>query len=323
MKHLTAGQRYEIRALLHVGKTKTEIASVIGVHKSTITRELRRNSYLGLKSYYPSYAQRKAEERRRRRAYNFKKTIPKTVFETARRLLEEDFSPEQIVGYCRREGIRMCSHERLYQWIWEDKRMGGNLYTHLRSRGRRYRKRGSTYNSRRLIPNRIDISERPEIVNRKERLGDYEIDTIVGASHDQHILTVVDRVGGRLWMKRLRTPTAKATSDALIDILAPLAKDGLGHTLTADNGLLFADHERVTIDTGILVFFARPYHSWERGCNENTNGLVRQYIPKGTNFDTLSDEYIQYVQEKLNRRPRKRLNFLSPVQYYDLVLTHP
>ena len=323
MKHLTAGQRYEIRALLHVGKTKTEIASVIGVHKSTITRELRRNSYMGLKCYYPAYAHRKAEERRRRRACNFKKTIPKSVFETARRLLEEDFSPEQIVGYCRREGIRMCSHERLYQWIWEDKRMGGDLHTHLRCRGRRYRKRGSIYNSRRLIPNRIDISERPEIVNRKERLGDYEIDTIVGASHNQHILTVVDRVGGRLWMKRLRIPTAKATSEALIEILAPLAKHGLAHTITADNGVLFVDHERVTNETGIPVYFARPYHSWERGCNENTNGLIRQYIPKGTDFDTLSDEYIQYVQEKLNRRPRKRLNFLSPVQYYDLILTHP
>lgn len=323
MKHLTAEQRYEIHALLRVGKSKTEIASIIGVHKSTITRELKRNSYMGLFSYYPGYANRKAEERRRRRASNFKRTIPRTVFETARKLLEEDYSPEQIVGYCRREGIRMCSHERLYQWIWEDKRKGGSLHTHLRTHGRRYRKRGLTNNSRSLIPNRKDIGERPDIVDRKERLGDYEIDTIVGASSRQHILTVVDRVSGKLWMVHLHTPTAKATSDALIAILTPLAQEGIAHTVTADNGILFADHERVTKATGTPIFFAKPYHSWERGCNENTNGLIRQYIPKGSNFDDLSDDYIQYVQEKLNRRPRKRLNFLSPVQYYSLLLTQP
>lgn len=321
MKHLTAGQRYEIHALLMVGKTKTEIANIIGVHKSTITRELKRNSYMGLKSYYPSYAQRKANERRRRRSCNFKRSIPGTVFETARKLLEEDLSPEQIVGYCKREGIPMCSHERLYQWIWEDKRRGGSLYTHLRTRGRRYRKRGCVNNNRCRIPNRTDISERPAIVNMKERLGDYEIDTIVGSSGRQHILTVVDRVGGRLWMRHLSKPTAKMTSDALISILAPLAKAGLAHTVTADNGRLFVDHERVTQATGIPVYFARPYHSWERGSNENTNGLIRQYIPKGTDFDSLSEDYIRYVQDKLNRRPRKRLNFLSPVQYYDLLLT--
>jgi IS30 family transposase len=321
MKHLTAGQRYEIHALLRVGKNKTEIASVIGVHKSTITRELKRNSYMGLRRYYPSYAIRKAEERCRRRASNFKKYIPLIVFETARKLLEEDYSPQQIVGYCRREGIPMCSHERLYQWIWEDKRMGGSLHTHLRTRGRRYRKRSLTNNSRSKIPNRKDISERPDVVDRKERFGDYEIDTIVGASSRQHILTMVDRVSGKLWMRHLHTPTAKFTSDVLIAILAPLAKEGIAHTVTADNGVLFADHERVTKLTGIPIFFARPYHSWERGCNENTNGLIRQYIPKGSNFDDLSDDYIQSIQEKLNRRPRKRLNFLSPAQYYDLLLT--
>lgn len=323
MKHLTAGQRYEIYALLRIGKNKSEIASVVGVHKSTITRELKRNRYLGLNKYYPKYAQRKYEQRRRLRTAHYKNAVPSFVFDTARTLLMEDFSPEQIVGYCRREGIQMCSHERLYQWIWEDKQAGGSLYKHLRTRGRRYRKRGSGKSSRGHIPNRRDISERPIIVNEKKRLGDLEIDTIVGAGSKQHIITVVDRVGGALWMKRIYDPTAKNTSEALISILLPLVEHNLAHTITADNGLLFADHESVTKVTGVPVYFAQPYHSWERGCNENTNGLIRQYIPKGTDFDALSDEFIQAVQDKLNRRPRKKLNFLSPIQYYILKTKQP
>ena len=323
MKHLSVVQRYEIHTLLRLGKSKTEIAQFIGVHKSTITRELQRNSYLGLNNYYPSYAQRQYENRRRSKAANFKKTIPKSVFETARLLLLEDLSPEQIVGYCRKENIRMCSHERLYQWIWDDKRRGGELFTHLRTHGRRYRKRGSAKNRRSIIPNRKDISERPRIVDEKTRLGDLEIDTIVGANSRQHIITVVDRVGGKLWMKHLPVPTAQAAADALIGIVKPLAQQGLAHTITADNGTLFVDHERITRKTGVPVYFARPYHSWERGCNENANGLIRQYIPKGSDFDSLTDEFVFSVQEKLNRRPRKRLNFLSPVQYYNSVVNQP
>lgn len=186
MKHLSAGQRYEISALLRAHHSKTEIAAIVGVHKSTITRELKRNGYLGTSTYYASYAQRKAEQRRRIRSCNFKKSTPRSVFETARRLItEEQYSPEQVVGYCRLHGIRMCSHETLYKWIWKDKRCGGSVYLHLRHRGRKYRKRGATNNSRRHIPNAIDISERPIVVDERSRFGDFEIDTIVGASSHQ------------------------------------------------------------------------------------------------------------------------------------------
>lgn len=320
MKHLSERQRYEISALLRAHHTKTEIAAIVGVHKSTITRELKRNGYLGTSTYYASFAQRKAEQRHRIRSSNFKKSTPQSVFETARRLItDEQYSPEQVVGHCRRHGIRMCSHETLYKWIWKDKRCGGNVYLFLRHRGRKYRKRGASNNSRRHIPNAIDISERPIIVDERSRFGDFEIDTIVGASSRQHILTVVERKVGLLFMSRLQKPTAQEAADKLIEILSPLAKQGYVKTITADNGLQFAQHERVSSALGATMYFARPYHSWERGTNENTNGLIRQYLPKKTNFDNYSDKDLEQIQMRLNSRPRKRLGYSTPFEIFKTI----
>ena len=317
MKHLSEGQRYEISALLRAHHTKSEIAGIVGVHKSTITRELKRNCYLGTKNYYPEYAQRKADQRRRLRSMNFKKTIPRSVYETARRfIVEEQYSPEQVVGYCRVNGIKMCSHESLYKWIWTDKRRGGTLYLSLRRHGRKYMKRGSVNNSRSLIPNAVDISERPVIVDKRSRFGDFEIDTIVSAFHQQHILTIVERKIGLLFMARLKKPTAQEAADKLISILSPLAKKGYVKTITADNGGQFAQHERVASCLGAEFYFARPYHSWERGTNENTNGLIRQYIPKKSNFDDYSDEDLIKIQSRLNSRPRKRLGYSTPIELF-------
>ena len=317
MKHLSEGQRYEISALVRARHTKTEIAAIVGVHKSTITRELKRNGYLGTSTYYAAFAQRKAEQRCRIRSNNFKRSTPRSVFETARRLIvDEQYSPEQVVGYCRRHGIRMCSHETLYKWIWKDKRCGGDVYLSLRHRGKKYRKRGAVNNSRRHIPNAIDISERPVIVDRRSRFGDFEIDTIVGASSHQHILTVVERKTGLLFMARLRKPTAREAADKLIEILSPLAKHGYVKTITADNGFQFAQHERVSSALGATMYFARPYHSWERGTNENTNGLIRQYLPKKTNFDNYSDQDLEEIQMRLNSRPRKRLGYSTPNEIF-------
>ena len=317
MKHLSKGQRYEISALLRAHHTKTEVAEIIGVHKSTISRELKRNCYMGTRRYYAEYAQRKADQRRRLQALNYRKTVPRSVFETARRYIEEEhYSPEQVVGYCRLHGIRMCSHETLYKWIWTDKRRGGTLYLSLRRHGRKYMKRGSVNNSRSLIPNALDISLRPPIVDERSRFGDFEVDTIVGSSHRQHILTVVERKVGLLFMARLKRPTAQEAADKLIDILSPLAREGYVKTITADNGGQFAQHERVTSSLGAEFYFARPYHSWERGTNENTNGLIRQYIPKKSNFDDYSDEDLSRIQSRLNSRPRKRLGYSTPIELF-------
>lgn len=317
MKHLSERQRYEISALLRAHHSKSEIAVLVGVHKSTITRELKRNGYLGTSTYYASFAQRKADQRRRLRTSNYKKTTPKSVFEIARRfIVDEQYSPEQVVGYCRLHGIRMCSHETLYKWIWSDKRSGGTVYKSLRRRGRKYAKRGAINNSRYHIPDAIDISQRPQIVDERCRFGDFEVDTIVGSSHNQHILTVVERKAGLLFMARLQRPTAQETADKLIRLLFPLARAGYVKSITSDNGKQFAGHQKISSSLGAEFYFARPYHSWERGTNENTNGLIRQYIPKKSNFDNYSDEDLLKIQAKLNSRPRKRLGYLTPNEIF-------
>lgn len=296
-----------------LGMNKSQIARVLNVHKSTITREFQRNSDKKSKGtyYFASRAQRKVKKRYESRRGRVRFTAQ--MQEIARDYLERlQMSPEQIVGYCRKHGIEMVSHETLYQWIWEDKKHGGTLHTHLRHRGRRHHKRGLSRKRRGVIPNRVDISERPKIVERRSRFGDFEIDTIVGANHKQHILTINERVTGRVWMRRLAVPTAAMAATMAINVLKPMADAGLTKTITADNGLQFARHETVTEALGIRFYFAKPYHSWERGSNENTNGLIRQYIPKGTDFDTLTQDDILAIQEKINNRPRKRLAFSTP-----------
>lgn len=320
MKHLSEQQRYEISALLRAHHSRSEIAALVGVHKSTITRELQRNSYMGTRNYYAGYAHKKAMQRCRLRTCNYKRSTPRSVFETARKyIVEEQYSPEQVVGYCRLHGIRMCSHETLYKWIWSDKRSGGTVYRSLRRRGHKYMKRGAVNNSRHHIPNAVDISLRPSIVDERCRFGDFEVDTIVGASGSQHILTVVERKVGLLLMARLRKPTAYETADKLIHLLSPLARDGYVMTITSDNGKQFAQHQKVSSTLGAEFYFARPYHSWERGTNENTNGLIRQYIPKKSNFDDYSDDDLVRIQAKLNNRPRKRLGYSTPYEQYKLL----
>ena len=314
MKHLTSDQRYEISAFLKAGLNKSQIAEQLHVHKSTISREIRRNGYSRYRVYKPKIAQARAEYRwlHRKLPRRFKEEVK----ETARRLLERGFSPEQIVGYCRKHDIKMVSHETLYQWIWWDKKHKGTLYKNLRQRGRRHTKRGNSRKRRGVIPNRVDISERPAIVAERNRFGDVEIDTIVGGVRGQHILTIVDRAAGIGLLRKLKKGPAEETADELIDILKDFARIGILKTITADNGLQFAAHEKVADALNCDFYFARPYHSWERGSNENFNGLVRQYIPKGTNFDEVTVEFLGQVEESLNNRPRRRYGFSTPLERF-------
>jgi IS30 family transposase len=200
------------------------------------------------------------------------------------------------------------------------KKAKGSLFTHLRRKGRKYRKRGSAKDNRGIIKNRVDISQRPAIVNEKIRLGDLEIDTIIGKNHQGAILTINDRVSSYVWMAKLSGKNADELAMKAVEILQPHAHRI--HTITGDNGKEFADHKKIAQQIGIDFYFAKPYHSWERGANENTNGLIRQYFPKGSSFESITDKQIQYVQHKLNNRPRKKLGFLSPTEFLSLKLSN-
>lgn len=312
MSHLTAQQRYAISSMKSQNFSQKKIAEIIGKDKSVVSRELKRNCDKRSGTYRYELAQRKYEERQRTKPKKIRFTDE--IKEYVVKMLENDLSPEQIVGRCRLEGLDCVSHERIYQYIWTDKKCGGNLHFHLRRKGRKYRKRGASKDKRGIIRDRVSIDNRPSVVNEKRRFGDLELDTIIGRNHKGAILTVNDRATGLCWLSLLEGKESEPLKNALIKMLSPL-KDII-KTATADNGKEFAAHKEIAETLDIDVFFAHPYHSWERGANENMNGLIRQYIPKKSSFENLKDEDIQLIQNKLNNRPRKKLNFLTPIEYF-------
>jgi len=312
--HLTEAERYEISALLVAGHTQTFIAKQLGRDKSVISREIRRNADQRGCSYKPDLAQRKYAQRLRDKPKLVKFT--KEICDRMLDLLAQELSPEQIKGKCDLQGLPMVSHERIYQYIWEDKKRKGHQHEYLRTSGKRYRKRGASKDRRGIIKGRIGIEHRPKRVDLKEDFGDLEIDTIIGRNHKQAIVTINDRATGYLWMKRVPFRTAELVQKATVELLLPI-KDLLT-TITSDNGKEFANHQRISKELDLDFYFARPYHSWERGANENLNGLIRQYIPKRSDFSQICPNYILEVQEKLNNRPRKRFNYLSPKEVLNL-----
>ena len=216
-----------------------------------------------------------------------------------------------MVGTLKKQGETCVSIERIYQHIWTDKKQKGALYMHLRRQGRRYRKRGASKDTRGIIKHRVGIEKRPDVVDRRERFGDLEVDLIIGKNHNHAILTINDRASGMLKMRRVVSKESKVVTTAINNLLegwAPYIK-----TITSDNGREFAGHQRVSESLNIDYYFARPYHSWERGSNENLNGLIRQYFPKGMDFHNLSDTRIKEVEAILNNRPRKRYQYENPI----------
>lgn len=318
MSHLTYEQRYAISVMLKAKYRQKQIAEAIDKDKSVVSREIARNCDKRNGNYDADLAERKYEKRR--------DSKPKKVYFTAeiQEMVEDKlakkYSPEQIVGVAKKEGVACVSHERIYQHIWKDKRKKGNLYEHLRTKGKRYRKRGAAKDSRGIIPDRVDISQRPRVVDDRERAGDLEIDTIIGKNHQGAIVTVNDRASGLLKMKKLEGKSAQQLAMATIELLEDL-KPFL-NTITADNGREFAAHQTISKALDIDFYFAQPYHSWERGANENLNGLIRQYIPKQTDFSTITDEYIKFVENELNNRPRKRHDFQTPNQIFNQLTNH-
>lgn len=305
-KQLTYEQRCQIEVLNKSRMTQQEIADAVGTSQSTVSRELKRNT--GQRGYRHKQAQRKTDERRRNAAKAVKMT--ESMIAKVERKLTEKWSPEQVSGWLSNEQGKQLSHERIYQHIWSDKRAGGELHTHLRRQGKRYQKRSNGKTSRGRIRNRVGIEERPSVVDEKSRIGDWEIDTVIGKGHSGALVTIVERATQFTLVANVPNKSAEAVTAATIELLAPYRK--ALHTITADNGKEFAYHEQLTTELGAAVYFARPYHSWERGLNENTNGLLRQYWPKSTDFTQVTDKDVLAVVTQLNQRPRKTLGFKSP-----------
>ena len=300
--HLSLGERYQIYALIGAEHSIKFIADALGRNPSTISREIRRNK--SLRGYRAKHANNKACDRRS----NNVTTIVADIWAWVTDKLKENWSPEQIAGF--HGGI---SHMSIYRYIWTNKRKGGRLWQYLRRKAKPYRKR-LTAETRGRINDRVSIHERPSIVDARTRIGDWEADTVIGQHHKQAIVTLVERKTGLLKMKRVDNKTAQQVSEAMIELLKPVRLQV--KTITSDNGKEFAQHKKVKQRLFSPFFFADAYASWQRGTNENTNGLIREYLPKGCDFRQVSDNEMQDIENKLNNRPRKRLGFKTPMQEF-------
>ncbi len=307
--HLTREQRYTISCMHKQGCSQKLIAQTIGKDKSVVSRELKRNANTKGK-YSFLYAQDMAEVRKERSKKPRKLTpqLKKQIIN----LIKEDFSPQQIEGRLTLKNQPSVSHETIYKIIREDKLNGGTLYKHTRHQ-LKHRKR--PVGAKISIKNRVSIDQRPEIVHLKQRFGDWEFDTIVGENNQGAILTMVERTTAFMMMEKLENgKNAKELTKVAVRLLTAYIDNV--HTITSDNGTEFADHENMAKMLKAKFFFTNPYASWEKGLIENTNKLVRQYIPKSTNLNNINHLEIKQIQHKLNNRPRAKLNFYSPKECF-------
>ena len=309
-RQLTPEKRYGLKAYMQAGFSISQIAKELMVHKTTLYREINRNT--GRRGYRPKQANMKALERR----YCSKKASRLTTDLIVRviYLLRLDLSPEQISGYLKKNHDIDISHETIYQYILADKAKGGNLYKHLRHSSKKRKKRYGSNDRRGQIPNRVSIDNRPKIVDLKERIGDWETDTVIGKNHKGALVTAVERKSKFTCIRYVPYKRADLVAKALIDMLSPFQNKV--HTITTDNGKEFAQHLKISDELKADVYFAHPYHSWERGLNENTNGLIRQYFPKNYSFHNITNGDVIKVQNQLNMRPRKALNFKTPLEEF-------
>ena len=309
--HLTYGSRCQIYALRKSGVSVRGMARLLEVSASTVSRELRRNG--GRRGYRMKQAQRFSEVRRREASMRPRK-LTGALWRRIEAKLRLQWSPQQIAGRLRLEGGPSVGKTWIYRQVWKDRAAGGTLYRNLRRRGKKANRRGRCGAGRGVIPGRVDIAERPAEAESKGRVGDWELDTIVGGRHRGALVSVVDRCSKFTFLRRVPNRTSCVVGGALLACLRPFS--ALAHTLTADNGKEFAGHREVAQGLSAVFFFARPYHSWERGLNEHTNGLVRQYFPKATDFIHLDDARVEWVQHLLNGRPRRVLGYRTPAEVF-------
>jgi IS30 family transposase len=285
------------------------IAMAIGKDKSVVSRELKRNA--NTKGKYVFLHAQDMAEARKERSKRPRKLTPRLKKQIIG-LIREDFSPQQIEGRLILKNQQAVSHETIYKIIREDRINGGTLYRNTRHK-LKYRKRPC--GAKISIKNRVSIDKRPEIVNMKQRFGDWEFDTVAGGNNQGAILTMVERKTAFMMMEKLENgKNAKGLTRAAVRLLTAYINNV--HTITSDNGTEFADHENIAKRLKAKFFFTNPYASWEKGLIENTNKLVRQYIPKATNINDISNHEIKQIQHKLNNRPRAKLKFYSPKEMF-------
>lgn len=306
-RQLTIGERYHIQIHLERGLSLRQVAKKLHRSASTISRELKRNVQTPCK-YWAELAQDKSDHRRQS-AHKHSVTDSWLIDQVSFYLTEYQWSPEQISGYLARKHEMTVSHEWIYQYLLRDKAQGGDLYKNLRHKVRKKRRRYGSQDRRGRITGRVGIEQRPAIVDTRQRLGDWEADSVQG-KHLACLVTLVERKTGLSRIRKVMRSTAALTAGAMIDAFSGMVVK----STTSDNGKEFSHHRKVSQAVGCGFYFARPYHSWERGTNENTNGLIRQYFPKGTAFEEITDEEIQQVEDKINNRPRKRYGFYSPLE---------
>lgn len=318
--HLAYEERCQIYTYLSMSMSQAAMARKLGVHRSTVSRELRRNS--GQRGYRYKQAQAYAEHRRTA-ASSIPRTLTCDVIKIIHEMLKKTHaSPDQIAGRLLIEYNIQISHQTIYTMIWHDRINKGNLFTYLRRKGKKLNYRKGKVAGRGVIPNRTDISQRPPVAGLKERFGDFEVDTIVGAHHKGAIVSVVDKATKVTMLDLVSTGTAALVSEMLIKRCNELISKGLTiHTITSDNGKEFSEHEFVAKNTGAAFFFARPYKSNDRGLNEHTNGLVREFLPKKTDFTTVTHEEVARIEWILNNRPRKSLNYKTPAEVVNSLLS--
>lgn len=309
-KQLTREQRYQISGLKKAGLKQSQIADELVVHKSTISREFRRNK--GRRGWHPKQAQELRDERRKNCANAQRHSL--LEWTEVERLIRQDMSPEQASQRLALEVGLQISHESIYLHIYEDKRRGGDLWWHLRCQKPRRKRYASGQEGRGTIKNRVGIDERPVIVEQKSRIGDWEGDTVIGKNHRGALVTLAERKSRYILAAQVPDKHASGVTAAVTRLLRP--HKGKCYTMTFDNGKEFAEHETIAAELDADVYFGHPYHSWERGLNENSNGLLRQYFPKEMELVEVTQEHVQWAVNRLNHRPRKVLGFRTPFEVF-------
>jgi IS30 family transposase len=309
--HLNLAERHYIELENKKGTLQSEIAQALNRSQGTISREIRRNK--GQRGYRHNQADNKAKVRHKEKAKKVKLTDE--IKQPIDHYIEQDWSPEQVAGYLKKEAVISLHHETIYQYILKDKKAGGFLYQHLRHQNKTYRKRYGSAHNRTGIPNRIDIEERPESVNQREHVGHWEADTIIGKAHKGAIFTIDERKSKLRLAFPLASKSAQQVKEAAETLLMPI-KETI-KSITYDNGKEFCSHEIIAKTLACDTYFAKPYHAWERGQNENAKGLLRQYFSKSMELTDITVKQVFNAVDKLNGRPRKGLNYKTPYEVFE------